>query len=45
MKTGLVRTLEGIEGCGKTTQMNLLAGYLKKEGASVLKTREPGGTK
>ncbi|MBI5181766.1 MAG: dTMP kinase [Nitrospirae bacterium] len=44
-KKGLFITFEGIEGCGKTTQMNLLSDYLKKEGVSVLKTREPGGTK
>ncbi|MBI5044171.1 MAG: dTMP kinase [Nitrospirae bacterium] len=42
---GLFITFEGIEGCGKTTQMNLLSDYLKKEGFSVLKTREPGGTR
>lgn len=45
MKKALFITFEGIEGCGKTTQMNLLSDYLKKEGVSVLKTREPGGTK
>lgn len=45
MKKGLFITFEGIEGCGKTTQMNLLSDYLRKEGYPLLKTREPGGTK
>ncbi|MBI3354785.1 MAG: dTMP kinase [Nitrospirae bacterium] len=44
-KTGLFITFEGIEGCGKTTQLNLLSGYLKKNGFDVIMTREPGGTK
>ncbi|MDD3436537.1 MAG: dTMP kinase [Candidatus Gastranaerophilales bacterium] len=39
---GLFITFEGIDGCGKTTQMNLLADYLKAKGQDVLITREPG---
>lgn len=37
-------TFEGPEGCGKTTQMNLLAPFLRQQGFRVLTTREPGGT-
>jgi dTMP kinase len=37
-------TFEGIEGCGKTTQLEHLARRLKLSGADVLITREPGGT-
>lgn len=37
-------TFEGIEGCGKTTQIELLYDYLKGKGLQVTKTREPGGT-
>jgi dTMP kinase len=37
-------TLEGPEGCGKTTQLRLLAAYLRDRGHDVLTTREPGGT-
>jgi dTMP kinase len=38
-------TFEGPEGCGKTTQMRLLATYLREQGWDVLTTREPGGTR
>lgn len=41
-KTGLFITFEGIDGCGKSTQLNLLAKYLKEKGIEVLITREPG---
>jgi dTMP kinase len=37
-------TLEGGEGCGKTTQIKLLADSLAKAGLDCLTTREPGGS-
>ena len=37
-------TFEGVEGCGKTTQICLLKDSLKQRGYSVITTREPGGT-
>lgn len=43
MGKGLFITFEGADGCGKTTQMELLAEYLKDNGKEVLLTREPGG--
>lgn len=42
MKTGLFITFEGADGCGKTTQLNLLADYLRAKGHAVEVTREPG---
>jgi len=38
-------TFEGIEGCGKTTHMGLVAEKLASEGHAVVQTREPGGTR
>ncbi len=37
-------SFEGIEGCGKTTQVHRLASHLETLGIPVLRTREPGGT-
>jgi dTMP kinase len=38
-------TFEGLDGCGKSTQLKKLAAVLKKQGFPVVLTREPGGTK
>jgi len=38
-------SFEGIDGCGKTTQIKFLEEYLLKQGYNILVLREPGGTK
>jgi len=38
-------TLEGIEGSGKTTQINNIYRFLENKGHNCMITREPGGTK
>ena len=40
---GLFITLEGSDGCGKSTQIALLKDYLDARGYEVTLTREPGG--
>ena len=42
MTKGLFITFEGADGCGKTTQIELLNKYLQENGRSTLLTREPG---
>lgn len=42
MEKGLFITFEGVDGCGKTTQINLLKDYFENNGRTVLLTREPG---
>ena len=43
-KRGKFITFEGLDGCGKSTQMERLVAFLKQEGIDVISTREPGGT-
>ena len=41
---GLFISFEGIDGCGKSTQIKMLCSYLKDRNKEFLMVREPGGT-
>jgi len=43
VKKGLFITFEGADGCGKTTQINLLNNYLNEKKYETFVTLEPGG--
>jgi len=43
--SGVLITLEGVEGSGKTTQMMRLERWLRQQGRKVEHTREPDGTR
>ena len=42
--SGLFVSFEGVDGVGKTTQVERLRAYLEAQGRTVVVTREPGGT-
>lgn len=44
-RAGKFITFEGLDGVGKSTQMEKLASWLRGRGIDVVTTREPGGTK
>jgi dTMP kinase len=37
-------SIEGLDGSGKTTQIQMVLNYLRKQGVNYIYTREPGGT-
>ena len=41
---GFLITMEGPDGAGKTTQLDLLCNWFRQTGREVVRTREPGGT-
>src|SRR5262249_40595979 len=43
-RRGKFITFEGLDGCGKSTQMEKLAAKLRERGLAMTVTREPGGT-
>jgi len=44
MTTGTFISIDGIDGCGKSTQIRLLADWLRGQGRTVTPCRDPGGT-
>ena len=44
MPRGWFITLEGLDGSGKTTQINRLAAWMQRRGLKPVVTRQPGGT-
>ena len=45
MQSGKLITFEGLDGCGKSTQLEKTKKWLILQGCEVLKTQQPGGTR
>ena len=45
MQSGKLITFEGLDGCGKSTQLEKATKWLTLQGCEVLKTQQPGGTR
>ena len=45
MQFGKLITFEGLDGCGKSTQLEKAKNWLTYQGCEVLNTRQPGGTR
>ena len=45
MQSGKLITFEGLDGCGKSTQLEKAKKWLNLQGYEVLKTQQPGGTR
>ena len=41
---GTFISIEGLDGCGKTSIINLVTQQLKCDGVDVVSTKEPGGS-
>src|SRR3989442_4008187 len=44
LRQGRFISFEGLDGCGKSTEIEKLANVLRAQGTSIVVTREPGGT-
>lgn len=44
MQPGKFITLEGVDGAGKSTHLDYIAGRIRARGVELVVTREPGGT-
>ena len=45
MQSGKLITFEGLDGCGKSTQLDKAKKWLNLQGCEVIKTQQPGGTR